>query len=192
MFRGGGKRTSGHRLRSGGHGDPLGYGRDPDVLQFSVCSVCVMVDSVDSASAPASESSSPAAPEASALLVREVADGGAVLATGGVVDLPCIPPGQGGGQLLLHGTACTHILPGRALQSYSLSLLDRLPGQRDCALVRRRVVEEILDQNVDVVGDLQSHHFDLVLFGLQCVSSLALQGNSQLANVHLQPSGEVL
>lgn len=52
-----------------------------------------------------------------ALTVGEVADGGAVFATGGIVDLPCVPPGQGGGQLLLHGTACTHILPGRALQT---------------------------------------------------------------------------
>lgn len=51
---------------------------------------------------------------ADSLTVGEVADGGAVLATGGIVDLPCVPPGQRG-DLLVHGAACAHLLTRRAL-----------------------------------------------------------------------------
>lgn len=76
-----------------------------------------------------------------------------------------------------------------------------------------------LDEHVDVVGDLQGHHFDLVLLRrgkktfltrasgkakrsggaashylvrLQSVSRLPLQSHAQLSDVDLQTSGKVL
>lgn len=50
------------------------------------------------------------------LTVAEVADGGAVLAAGGVVDLPRVPP-RLGGDGLLHGGPALHHLRGRTLGS---------------------------------------------------------------------------
>lgn len=101
------------------------------------------------------------------LTVTEVADGGAVLAAGGVVDLPSVPPWLSGNGLL-HGGPGIHRLSGRTLGSADrrshqdgkvsisrrwetdsrqrLGLLHRFPGQRDCALERWRVVEQILNQ----------------------------------------------
>lgn len=81
---------------------------------------------------------------------------------------------------------------------------------------RGRSTPPHLDEHVDVVCDLQSHHFDLVLLRtgrrlldgvgvhatcgaasrhlvrLQSVSRLPLQGDAQLPDVDLQTSGEVL
>ena len=41
--------------------------------------------------------------------------------------------------------------------------LHRSPRQRDGRLVGRRVVEEVLDEDVDVIDRLQRHHTDLIL-----------------------------
>jgi len=95
--------------------------------------VCVSVDSASASVASGAEASSTAPPEATALLIVEISDRGAVLATGGIVDLPRVPTGLRR-DLFLHGGARPHVLTRRTLGGYCLRLLNGLPGQSDCAL----------------------------------------------------------
>lgn len=104
------------------------------------------------------------------LTVVKVADGGAVLATGRIVDLPCVSPRLRRNQFFCTGRRANHLArralgptkhrgrincnpTGQQQQQQQqvgadlrkrLRLLDWLPGQRDCALERWRVVEQIL------------------------------------------------